>query len=202
MRGGLSNQQVMGYWEKRSAAQGVRTVGFSNLQMSKQDKNYAKRISFVTEFLDTYVKTIDYGCGIGRYSDLFDSENYLGMDITQNLIDAAVERNPEHRYLKLNQPHLPSLDFNFEQFFTATVLQHNDDLVVENIIKSILPIKADGFSFVLYENSSPSVFAPHMCPRSPERYRDIVSKVFEVKDFKRKSHVVHGEEHSICVIKV
>lgn len=41
---------------------------------------------------------IEFGCGPGRLAGLFDPDSYLGVDINQNAVLAARERNSKHRF--------------------------------------------------------------------------------------------------------
>lgn len=196
---GISYENVKNYWDRRSSLQEELTVGFNgNSSMKLQNNEYVVKTEFVKKFLEKKLKTLDYGCGIGRWSNLFD--NYLGVDITKNLLDIAKENNKDKNYILLEKPILKNIDYDFEQFFTSTVLQHCDDDLVDRIINSLYEVKNNGFVIVLYENSI--VKADHVNGRSPERYRTMFEKYFNIISFESDSHIVHGEEHSITKIVV
>lgn len=196
---GLNYNEAKQYWQERSSQQKELTVGFgSNKTIAAQDDEYNTKINFVKPYLDIHLPTLDYGCGIGRWSHLFN--NYLGVDLTENLINIARERHVNKKYLLLEEPTLTTLDFHFSQFFTSTVLQHCDDNLVSCIIKSLYNLKHDDLNIILYENTH--VQASHVNGRSPETYKNMFERYFKIKAFEFNSHYVHGEEHSVTSILI
>lgn len=196
----LAEKDVIQYWEKRAAAQGAATVGFAGHSLTEQDAEYEQKKGFIREHVPDDVPVLDYGCGTGRFSDCFEKE-YLGVDITESLLEVARKNNPAKNYRRLENPWLEKVDFNFVLFFTSTVLQHNDDEMVKKILKSVRDCRGSMFfGFVLYENSQ--VQAPHVKGRSSEEYAELVKTVFNVLHFWSYSHIVHGEEHTLTIINV
>lgn len=199
---GIKESEVKDYWHKRSTIQGNATVGFVGNSLSQQDNEYNEKINFVKKNINTNLKTLDYGCGIGRWSKCFNE--YLGIDITNNLLKIAINENKNKDFILLDKPYITNYsdinNFNFEQFFTSTVLQHCDDNLVDKIFQNLFQIKQSDFDIFLYENSS--VKAPHVNGRKPDTYHKIISKYFNIKLFEEFSHIVHNEEHSITKIKV
>lgn len=203
---GLNKNQVKDYWVKRSSKQGGLTVGFSgNTTMQAQDEEYNQKIEFVKPFLDPNLRTIDYGCGIGRWAKLFN--NYLGVDITPSLLDIAKENNPDKEFLQLSKPYFTQdaiakiKPWDFQQFFTSTVLQHCDDELVSDIFKSLSKIKKENFVCVLYETSIKNG-AYHNKGRDIYEYIRLMSPYFQYKGGRWETHNVHGADHSVYKIFV
>src|SRR5436190_1485775 len=69
----LEEEQVRPYWEARSSHQGARTVGFANSAMDVQDEHHQQRREFIFAHCPRHLPTLDYGCGIGRYAEEFDT---------------------------------------------------------------------------------------------------------------------------------
>jgi SAM-dependent methyltransferase len=194
----IPKEKVKSYWGKRSSEQGPRTVGFANGSMENQDKEYDIHRSFVFPYLNKEAATLDYGCGIGRYTDLYNENNYIGADITQRLLDIAMSNHPDHSFVKLdNVGDIP--DVEFDVFFTATVLQHNSDETVDLIFSNLRKIKSKNLQFILYENNHAQCY--HVKKRSSSEYLDIVSNYFQVKSFEGSSHIIRGEKHDISKIQ-
>lgn len=193
----IPKSEVVDYWARRSEAQGARTVGFNNTPLEDQDRRYKKRHDFIFPFLDPKKTTLDYGCGIGRYTHFFEKSNYIGADITTKLLDIARSSYPNYNFLKIeNVGDVP--DLSFDVFFTATVLQHNADETVRLIFKNLQKIKNTNIQFVLYENDQTE--CSHVQRRTPHEYLDMVSDFFKVTNFECDSHVIHGEKHSLAKI--
>lgn len=212
----LKEQEAKKYWEERAEKLNECAVGFGDQNLEKQNVLYEERKKHIFKYVSRLIPTIDYGCGIGRYAKEFLGE-YVGYDITKKLLNIARQNNSDKSFILLEQPYFTPpedgkcellLDSDkgtswFEQFFTATVLQHCHDEVVVKLFKSIKEnVGAQDFTFCLYENSC-KFEKPHVIGRYPERYYAMVAEAgFKVLDFDYYPHIVKGEEHSLIRIKV
>ena len=199
----IANDKVKKYWADRSKQQGRRTVGFANAPLDKQDEYYRKRIEFMLPHMNTELFTLDYGCGIGRFSKLFNPDKYLGVDVTELLLHIAASDNPEYNYIILNNPYITASNLApIEQFFSSTVLQHNTDETIRLIVSSLkgLPIKR----FMLYETTAELKSGGHMNFKSFEDYGNLISEVFEIsksEQFKfMPEHI--NIEHSLMIFDI
>lgn len=79
-----------------------------------------------------YSKVIDFGCGYGRLSKAFDSGEYIGVDLSADMIKTAQSNHPEYVYSEINEnSEFPRADL----FMAYTSLLHNPDKAVSGIIK-------------------------------------------------------------------
>jgi len=185
----LEKKQVLEYWIKRTKKYKERAVGYRPYEKNK----------FIMEHIDTSYKTLDYGCGTGACS--FNFKNYLGVDIMESLVNFAKEKYPDKNFLVLEDLCLPEkLNFDFEQFFTATVLQHNPDDVVREIFESVAQLKSENIIFSLYENSQSN--ANHMKARDSKDYVNLLNKYFNIQDYTFYKHKIFNAEHTLTIIKV
>ena len=190
----LSRKEIKPYWDQRSAEHGAGTVGFMN-----RTDEYDEKFDFILQHINPELSTLDYGCGVGLYAQHFDS--YIGLEITRNLWGIAIDRNPEKDFVLLDEPGIPEgLTFKPEQVFTATVLQHNSDEVVDEIFKSFKRFDYP-VTYSFYENSEKRKSGGHMAFRQPADYIDMLSKYKEIKNAKFFEHNVHGENHAITIIE-
>jgi len=194
------------YWEERASKLGKTAVGYADQNIVTQDKLYKERMDFIFKYVDRELATIDYGCGIGRYTPEF-TRSYIGLDMTKNLLDIAKEANPKAKY-RLIQDVIPieedflALGGELRQFFTATVLQHCSAVVVTNILKRLSNTGFENFTFCFYENSMPFV-KNHVAGRFPESYNKFVREAgFKIEKWDFHTHTVKGEDHSLTRIKV
>lgn len=198
---GLSMTEAKSYWDARAKQKKEAAVGFISNSIEKQDVEYDEKISFVTSFIDKNssmsIRTMDYGCGIGRYSRHF--SNYLGVDMTEELIKIASSKSPDKNFLVVDSAFGIPDEVECERVFTATVLQHNDDTGVDVFFESCKKIR-DLKEFILYENSQ--VNCAHMNARDQDYYKKMLSKHFSVELVSFDKHVVHGEEHTISLFRV
>lgn len=198
MNYGLSEDIIIEYWKDRSNKQGIRTVGHANSSIESQKIEYQNKQKFISKYINPELKTLDYGCGVGRHSILFNKNKYVGVDITENLLNLAIQLNDGYKY-KLIELY-GNIQDKFEQIFTSTVLQHCDDKVVSKIIQSFRNVIQKKGILVFYENSQ--VKADHVNGRSPLEYVNLTNHHFDVINVETSSHIVHGEEHSITKMEV
>ena len=198
---GLPQHRVKEYWDNRSAEQKVRTVGPQGSSLVQQNRIYQERFDFMRHRVPFTQYTLDFGCGIGRYSKLFDPAKYFGVDICESLLDYAKDHNPRYRYQLLSEPILTDIDFEFNIFFTSTVLQHNDDDSVKAILDSAKNCGQNNLVLCLYENTSKNPDKPHICFRTVDRYIELIRDVIVVDSYESWSHISHGEEHSLMVVE-
>jgi len=76
----------------------------------------------------------EIGCGIGRLSAAFQSEDYIGIDISPKVLEIAENTNKNHKYLLHNQgdPY-PDADVRL----VYTVLLHIDDDSIGDFIENL-----------------------------------------------------------------
>lgn len=193
----LTEEGVRTYWNKRAASDGVRATGHGKYTLAGQDERYKIQKKFVFAYCPRHLRTLDYGCGIGRFAE--DFEHYLGVDFTESLLVIARRRCPEAKFLKLNSSFLDlELGFDPELIFTSSVLQHNPDDVVLKIFESFVPIVKGDITFGLYENTE--IQSGHMRGRKAEDYVGMVSAYFKIYEWETYSHRM-SEEHAFTLIK-
>ncbi len=69
-------------------------------------------------------KVIDFGCGIGSCSVLFDPSCYIGMDCDAKRIEYAKMTNPEYEFNNLEGNALPVPDSSVDYILIVSVLHH------------------------------------------------------------------------------
>ena len=76
----------------------------------------------------------EIGCGVGRLSDAFHPEHYIGIDISPKVLEIAESTNKNHKYLLDNQEDsYPDADVRL----VYTVLLHIDDGYIGDFIKNL-----------------------------------------------------------------
>lgn len=208
---GLGEGSAYTYWTNRYADQKEKLVDFVKHTPEQAESLFQERIKFFFEDENVCCPrnlcTLDFGCGVGRYSTFF--ENYLGVDLNDKIVEYAQEQFPSKKfcvYEKENRSSIPTFHFppevkkfNPQLFFTSTVLQHCNDSFVLRIFDSLQSvISGNKLIFFLYENEQAQ--QSHVCGRSPDRYTQMVEYFFIVKSVESKSHIVHGEKHTITKI--
>jgi len=193
----LTEEGVQAYWKRRAESEGIRAVGHVGRTLAEQGERYKVRKRFIFSSCPRHLRTLDYGCGVGRYAE--DFKHYLGVDMTEALLDIARKRNPGAKFLKLNSPFLDcKLDFGPELIFTSNVFQHNPDDIVFKILKSFVPIVKGDIVFGLYENTE--IQSGNMRGRTAEDYVGMVREYFKIYEWGSTLHRM-SEEHAFTLIK-
>ena len=160
------------------------------------------------KYVNSDITTMDYGCGIGRWAKHWAINRYIGIDMTQALLDIAQSQNPSHFFIHIFKPYLEDgmgneiLGEAIHQIFTSTVLQHCDDFLVKKIMESWKKWVPAVKTFALYEINNGKT-KPHVIGRPTFRYRQLLhASGFNVVSDSSATHIVHGEAHTLSLIEV
>lgn len=202
--GGVPMGRIGAYWEDRWAREQGLAVGFARRPADEQARILAHKREFIAPHIEDGRGTIDYGCGLGLFADLFAPEHYHGLDITPQFLELAREKHPGRSFTRINPDHLCAslgaalVGFPLEQFFTSNVLQHNEDATVDGIFATLAKhAPTTGLKLALYENTHPARNVYHMRFRTPEEYRALVGRHFQIRAAAFHHHAVHGQNHTL-----
>jgi len=194
---GISKDKIQDYWANRVAEQGINTVREPRQRSAVDNPLFAERKALVASVCPTDLLTLDYGCGIGRFADMF--PRYVGYDIADKLLEIAREHHPDKAFIQLEQPYLPETVGIFELFLAVTVLQHADDPAVLQIFESLAKYGPKRVKLCLYENVPTQ--SRHMRGRTPAAYVNLLRRAgLEGTIIKQNSHVLHKVEHAVALI--
>lgn len=117
----------LSFWKKRidTAAKKQFSVYVCNDTSWKIIYDSHKKI--LKEKIPSDAKVLDAGCGYGRMADLFDKENYLGIDFSPDFIGLAKKEYPEYEFDVQSLQNLPYKDNEFDWAFCVSI---------KNMIKS------------------------------------------------------------------
>jgi len=76
-------------------------------------------------------KILDFGCGIGSSSSIFDPDNYLGVDCDSRRIHYARNIHSKHNFDVLDGYSIPVPENSFDYILVISVLHH---IVEDHII--------------------------------------------------------------------
>ena len=89
-----------------------------------RDKNWKEFDFLFDEYLSSGDKVIDLGCGNGRFYPSFKNKNvdYLGVDVSNKLIEIAKKNYPEAKFEVSTIDHI--MDKSFDKVYSIAVLHH------------------------------------------------------------------------------
>jgi ubiquinone/menaquinone biosynthesis C-methylase UbiE len=91
---------------------------------------------FVVKYIQTILessfnfdnkKVLDFGCGTGSNSFIFDPEYYLGVDVDTGRIDLARKLYPEYRFEYLENGKIPVVDQSYDSIVVLATIHHISD---------------------------------------------------------------------------
>ena len=82
----------------------------------------SSRLQTAFDFSERFV--LEFGCGIGSNSCMFDPGNYLGVDIDVRRIRYAASRFPDYRFHDVDGPQIPIPDSSADVILIVSVLHH------------------------------------------------------------------------------
>lgn len=127
------------------------------------------------EFSDNK-KTLDFGCGVGQYSILFNSKNYFGADIDKSCIDfTKKERKGNFIHIKDSK----KLNFKnnyFDQILVTHVTHHINDNIIKQTFKE--------FNRILKKNGKIMIIDHYPIKYQPNLICKFMIKVDRGKNFR------------------
>ena len=78
----------------------------------------------IKKLLKDKEKVLDFGCGNGRFSEIFKKTQYIGVDISSKLIDMAQKKYPRKKFLVIDGLNLPFKDNFFDLVIAIAVFHH------------------------------------------------------------------------------
>ncbi len=82
-------------------------------------------------------RVLDFGCGVGSYCLLFDSDKYLGIDIDDKRIAYAQKHYPQYKFQKIDIKYLRE---KFDYIFIVSTLHHLNNATGREYIRHLFKI--------------------------------------------------------------
>lgn len=107
----------------------VRPKWYNNLYINKRLKSLFENIDFENK------KVLDFGCGIGSNSPMFNPEGYVGIDTDIKRIQYASNKYPNYKFQVFKEEALPFLDNSIDYVLIVAVLHHISPKMRSNYLK-------------------------------------------------------------------
>jgi len=119
-------------------------------EFSKNRSNPWKEIEFLfNSYSENGDRVLDLGCGNGRFYEFLKNKNinYVGIDISQKLIELAKRKYPGAKFQIGDALHLSFPDGFFDKIFSIAVLHHipSENLRLRFLKEIKRTMKQDGF---------------------------------------------------------
>ncbi|KKP79736.1 MAG: hypothetical protein A2271_02185 [Candidatus Moranbacteria bacterium RIFOXYA12_FULL_35_19] len=123
-------------------------------KFSHTRKYFWKDFEFILYYTKQGDKMLDFGCGNGRFLEMLKDKkiDYVGVDISQRLIDIAKEKYAKERvnFQKISSsPTLPFPDNFFNQVVSISVFHHFPKKHAEEMAKEIYRVTKPGGTAII-----------------------------------------------------
>lgn len=137
-------------------------------------------------------KTLDFGCGVGQYSMLFDKKYYFGVDIEESNINFAKKKFDRNFQLIQNTEELKNN--KFDQIFCTKTLHHINDEDLKDIFRNLFKILKKGGRFLIEDHvnvkSQPNFIGRFMLKSDRGRH---TRNIDELKNFLNTSFKIEKQ---------
>jgi len=103
--------------------------------IAPSDCGYSENVELAKFLTGKYERVLDYGCGRGRLTQVFDKEDYIGYDPEPELIALAIHDNIGYQYTNIG----PLSKDGKDLILAYTVFVHMHDKQVLEVIKQFNP---------------------------------------------------------------
>ena len=111
-------------------------------------------ILYFKPFIKKGDKILDLGCGNGRLFEIVNGAEYIGVDISEKMIQVAKKRYPQAQFLVTSPLSLPFSENTFDKVFCLSVLHHipSSQLRVQFLREIKRVLKPQGLLFITVWN--------------------------------------------------
>ena len=104
----------------------LETLAYRNIVVPLQGK---ATFDFVSKYYNKGMKVLDFGCGTGSNSKLFNPEDYIGSEVDSSRVESSGRKYPKYRFEKIpiinsSGDRLPWEDNSFDMIFVSLCLHH------------------------------------------------------------------------------
>ena len=155
--------------------------------------NYKDEKEIISKNSDRDKKTLDFGCGIGQFSVMFNQNNYYGVDLDEKYINFC-KINYKGKFIKINNKPPYNFDENFfDQILISAVIHHIDDKTLITIMKELKRILDKKGNILIIDHFTKENQKNLFCKflifldrgkyfRNSKNVTKLLSKEFEVKN--------------------
>ena len=87
---------------------------------------------FIKKNINKRYFVLDFGCGVGFFSRLFNPNKYLGVDVNLSFIKNSKIKNPNNKFIFLKKNYLKNYENKINFIFINNVLHHLTDKQIIN----------------------------------------------------------------------
>ncbi len=112
----------------------------------------------IGEYMDAGLgnSVLDVGCGTGKYTQIFEKADYVGVDISNDYLNYARTKYPFGKFLNMDSTKLSFPDDSFKYVFSASTFHHLSDDQAERTAEEMKRVCKSGGTVYVIDNVFPS----------------------------------------------
>jgi len=149
----------------------------------------------ISKILRKDKRTLDFGCGAGQFSDVFNPDRYHGVDTDKRYIDFCKDNRKGDFFMIKSSPPYKFKKNYFDQIFVSAVIHHINNKKLSSISKEFSRMLKDNGEIMIVDHfrkeKQPNLFCKFLIfldrgkyLRNPDKAIKPFSKEFKIKRFK------------------
>lgn len=154
--------------------------------------NYKNEKKIISKNFKKDKITLDFGCGIGQFSVIFNSNKYYGTDIDKKYINFCRKNHKGNFQVIKNSPPYNFKDKYFDQILVSAVIHHIDKKTLQKISKELKRILKNKGELMIIDHytikNQKNLFCKFLINidrgnhfRNSNKVKEIFSKEFKIK---------------------
>jgi len=111
------------FWKKRIDEAKIKQYSVYVCDTPSWKRIFYAHKKTIEEIIPKDAKVLDAGCGYGRMAQLFNKDNYLGIDFSPDFIEIARKEQPEYKFDIQSLQDLPYKDNEFDWVLCVSIKQ-------------------------------------------------------------------------------
>jgi len=96
-------------------------------------------------------RVLDFGCGTGSNSFIFNSKDYLGVDVDEKKVDFAIKSYPKYSFKVITDNLLPANNNSFDYICIFATIHHIPDSIFQGCIEEFKRVLDHNGKIVMIE---------------------------------------------------
>lgn len=109
------------FWKKRIENAPTEHYSVYICNETSWDLIYESHKKIIRKFIPKDAYVLDAGCGYGRMCELFEPQNYEGIDFSPDFIEMAIKKYPNYAFDVMDIKKLPYEDKQFDWAFCVSI---------------------------------------------------------------------------------
>lgn len=157
----------------------------------------------INYYFDKKDFVLDFGCGVGFFSKLFDHQNYIGLEINKKFLERARTINSAYNFSHFNELNEDEIKDKIDGVLINNVLHHLSDDQISKSFEFLRRISKNNSKILIIEPLFPKKFFSleffmkaldiGNYIRTEENYKNVLRKSLKIEEVKIKKFGISNQ---------